>query len=191
MQKKILLIIFFTNCAFYGQNADNSIMGQNVKDSLASELCQIYGLDQGIRNSPGFNNKMLFIKHIDTFNFKRIILFIEKFGMPNEKLLGKENYKQECVQSAFGAVMLHNPHMLVNDKKNFDFFLKLVKEGELKAQTLALILDKYYWVKTHGESVLYGSQFGKPCLKQRKITDSARAVLGLRPLKLEDFKECN
>ena len=67
----------------------------------------------------------------------------------------------------------------------------IVKEGELKAQTLALILDKYYWVKTHGESVLYGSQFGKPCLKQRKITDSARAVLGLRPLKLEDLKECN
>ena len=162
-----------------------------IKDSLALALCQIYGLDQGIRRSPGFENKMLLVRNVDTFNFKRIVNFIKDNGMPNEELLGKSNYSQECVKAAFGAVMLHNPHMLVNDEKNFNFFVNLVNEGQLQSQYLALILDKYYWAKSSGNSVLYGSQFGKPCLNNKKETNKARKEIGLPPLKDAEFKNCN
>ena len=185
MKNTLYLILLFLSFNIYSQE------NQVLKDSLAFELCQIYGLDQGIRNSPGFENKMLLVRSIDTFNFKKIVRFIENYGIPNEKLLGEKNYSQECVQAAFGAVMLHNPHMIVNEKKNFDFFLDLVKKGQLKSQTLALILDKYYWVKSHGKSVLYGSQFGKPCIDDKDKTNEARKIIGLPPLDNSGFVDCD
>ena len=162
-----------------------------LKDSLAYELCQIYGLDQGMRKSGGFENKMLLVQSVDSFNFKRIIKFIKENGLPNKELLGKERYSQECVQGAFGAVMLHNPHMIVNNEEYLDFFVDLVESDELESQTLALILDKYYWAKSGGKSVLYGSQFGKPCLETKEQTNIARQKIGLKPLEDLEFQDCS
>jgi len=97
------------------------------QDSLAFELAQIYGLNQGMRTSKGFNNKMRLIQCVDSSNFYRIFEFIKTHGMPSEKLLGKKNHKRECVPSAFFAVMLHNPHMLVNNEEYLNFFINLAK----------------------------------------------------------------
>lgn len=192
--KKTLNIIFLVICVnTYSQSAGHNKIGLNqyLIDSLALELCQIYGLDQGVRNSPGFENKMMLVRSIDTFNFKRIVHFIKDNGMPSEKLLGKRNYSQECVEGAFYAVMLHNPHLIANDEEYFDFFVDLVKKGELESQTLALILDKYYIMKNGRRSVLYGSQFGMPCLTSKDESNIARQKIGLPPLKESDFVDCN
>jgi hypothetical protein len=56
--------------------------------------------------------------------------------------LGEKNYSFESVQSAAGVVLLHNPHRLVNEQKYFELFLNEVKRGNLKPESLALVLDK-------------------------------------------------
>ena len=152
-----------------------------IQDSLAFELAQIYGLDQGVRTSKGFKNKMRLIQCVDSLNFYRIFEFVKTHGMPSDKLLGKNNYKRECVQSAFFAVMLHNPHMLVNNEEYLNFFADLVKKGELREGILLTILDKYYWAK-NSRRVLYGSQFGMPHIDDKEKTNKARVEIGVKPL---------
>ena len=58
---------------------------------------------------------------------------------------------------------------------------------------LATVLDKYYWVRRDeygNRKVLYGTQFGKPCKKYRKESDSVRAIIGLKPLPDSMFIDC-
>ena len=193
MMKKIFQVVFVVIAASacfgfykYGQSVGTEISHfSNEKierqDSLAFELSQIYGLDQGIRTSKAFENKMRLIQCVDSSNYDRIFEFVKTHGMPSEKLLGKENYSRECVQSAFFAVMLHNPHMLVKNKEHLHFFTDLVKKGELKEGALLTILDKYYWAK-NSRRVLYGSQFGMPHMEDKEKTNKARVELGITPL---------
>ena len=169
---------------------DNTL---KLKDSLAFQLCQIYGLDQGIRKSPGMPNKWDFMLPIDSINFFKIMDFIKDNGYPNKDLLGEKNYASECVQASAGVVFLHTPHILVNNKKYVDILLKEVEKGNLSRETIALFMDKYYWIRRDeydNSEVLYGTQFGKPCLKNRKKSDSVRAEIGLAPLKKDDFQVC-
>ena len=113
------------------------------RDSLAFELCKIYGLDQGIRNSPGFDGKGKFISSIDSLNFERVIDFIKENGVPNAELVGERNFNQECVQASWMVVLLHNPHRLVKDESCLNYFIVLVRNGQMKSEALILILDKY------------------------------------------------
>lgn len=39
--------------------------------------------------------------------------------------------------------------------------------------------------------VYYGSQWGKPCIEDRAVSDSLRREIGLPPLREEDFKNCD
>lgn len=165
---------------------------ERVQDSLAFELCQIYGLDQGIRLSEGFPGKMKLVTVVDTLNFNKIVDFVIKHGFPTKRLLGEKNAGFECVQSAF-PVLLHNPHRLVNEQKYFDLFLNEVKKGNLKAEGLALILDKYYWLRSKNKEtrrVFYGSQFGKPCIQTKEATNKARIEIGLATLEDDGFVDC-
>ena len=161
------------------------------RDSLAFELCKIYGLDQGIRNSSGFKGKGKLISAIDTFNFERVIDFIKVNGVPDAELVGERNFNQECVQASWIAVLLHNPHRLVKDEANLNFFVELVNDGQIKEETLILILDKYYWAKSGGKDVLYGSQFGKPCIQHQEKTNQARKAIGASELPDSLFKDCS
>jgi hypothetical protein len=173
-------------------NPQNTKLSQK-QDSLSFELCQIYGLDQGIRNSNGFPNKMTLIQSVDTFNFKKIVAFVEKNGFPTKNLIGEKNSKIECVSGAFSSVLLHNPHRLVNEKEYFDLFLNEVKKGNLKSDYFATILDKYYWTKSKNKEnrrVFYGSQFGKPCIQTKEATNKARVEIGLAILKDNEFVDC-
>jgi hypothetical protein len=160
-------------------------------------LCQIYGLDQGIRNKFLWKNDLNLGKlqiTIDTLNFNRIVDFVMKNGYPTKKLLGESDFKIECVESTALAVLLHNPHRLVKEDIYFNLFVNEVKKGNLKANTLADVLDKYYWAKSKNKekrSVLYGSQFGKPCIQTKEITNKARKEIGLTPLKDDEFIDCN
>ncbi|RNL86693.1 hypothetical protein ED312_11210 [Sinomicrobium pectinilyticum] len=193
----ISILFLFHSCIGYRENAIRDI--QKIKqDSLAFELCKIYGSDQGIRDMKLISRKetgaLKFSPHLDSINFFKIVDFVKKNGIPNKKLLGEDNFSYECVEGAFFAVLLHTPHMLVNNKEYLDVFLEEVNKGNLKMETLITILDKYYVIRKDefgNRKLLYGSQFGKPCLKYRKQSDSVRAVIGLPPLKLKKFKKCD
>lgn len=163
-----------------------------LKDSLAYELCQIYGFDQGIRDFSLDFNKREIMPKIDTLNFNRVVSFVEKNGFPTRKLLG-DNIDIECVGSAVTAVLLHNPHRLVNEQKYFELFLNEVKKGNLQADFFATILDKYYWAHSKNKEtkrVFYGSQFGKPCIQTKEATNQARIEIGLVVLKDDEFVDC-
>lgn len=162
---------------------------------LAFELCEIYGADQSIRLSKGFKDKWeLAILPVDTINFEKFLRIVKQYGYPREEVLGKENFQFECVKSASTAIMLHNPHRLINEPEVFKLFLDEVNKGHLSRSFLADILDKYYWVRRDSSGnrmLLYGSQFGKPCIKYRYKSDSVRNAIGLPPLKDSDFMICD
>ena len=75
----------------------------------------------------------------------------------------------------------------------FDLFLNEVKKGNLKPESLALIIDKHYWTKSKNKEtrrVFYGSQFGKPCIQTKEATNKARAEIGLEVLNNNEFVDC-
>ena len=199
MSKKIgfilILLFIISSCSTSKKSITKITLEQRLKDSLAFELCQIYGSDQGVRNIELLRTTkiMKLLPNIDTISFKNLVDFVNKNGYPTEKLLGKDNFSFECVEAAAPAVLLHNPHRLVNEKEYLDLFLNEVEKGNLSRKKLALILDKYYWVrrdKSGNRRLLYGTQFGKPCFKYRTKSDSVRAVIGLKPLSDLVFMKC-
>ncbi|OAZ05132.1 hypothetical protein [Flavobacterium succinicans] len=187
----ISILLSCSNSKIQNYNSSKNI--QSKQDSLAFELCQMYGLDQGIRLSEGFKDKSKFIQNIDTLNFKKVVAFVKANGFPNKTLLGEKNFNYECVQGSFGAILLHNPHRLVNEQIYFDLFLNEVKKGNFKPDFFAAVLDKYYWTISKNKKnrrVFYGSAFGKPCLQTKEATNKARIEIGLKALKDDEFVDC-
>lgn len=165
---------------------------QNIQDSIALELCQIFGLDQGIRqrNIGCGGGGML---KIDSTNFIKMIDIIDKYGFPSKNTLG-EYFRGECVRMAAVAVMLHNPHKIAKEKKILNLLVREYKKGNLTERLLYSFIDKYYFMKTFDttKKVYYGPSFwGNPCIEDRAISDSLRREIGLPPLKEEDFKDCS
>ena len=98
---------------------------------------------------------------------------------------------QECVDLAAVAILLHNPHRVAKEDEVRNLLLQEVEKGNMKREFLAAVLDKYYWSKKgNNRRVYYGTQFGKPCIKDRAKSDSLRKAISLPPLKTEDFKNC-
>ncbi|HAY3551081.1 hypothetical protein KRE47_12300 [Elizabethkingia meningoseptica] len=191
----ILIFIIFYGCSSFNKNCINNNLTKNINDSVAKklsfELCEIYGFDQGIR-TEGLKLENKSIREMDSINFFRIITFIRKNGFPNEKLLGKENFSHECVVGASFAVLLHNPQRVVKNRDIFNFLIKEVDKGNMTKEYLALILDKYYLAKKgNNMRLFYGTQFGKPCFEDKKISDSLRKEIKLQPLKDNEYKKCN
>lgn len=137
-------------------------------------------------------NKWDFIHPIDSMNLYRLIDIINLNGFPNKRNMGEKNFENECVSMAAYAVLLHNSKRIMADNDIKNILLAEVEKGNLNRNDLAGILDKYYWKKDEfGNSmVLYGSQFGKLCLKNRKKSDSVRADIGLPALHDSMFIKC-
>jgi len=178
---KVLLLFV----VLYGCSAQSK---RNLRNNLAFELCEIYGIDQGIRQDGIVIDKKSNIK-IDSLNFQRVMNFINKNGYPNKDNIGTY-INEKCVQATATIVLLHNPQHIVKNKENRDILIKEVKKGNMKEETLLLIMDKYYWHISKGKKVYMGSKFGKPCIKDRAKSDSLRKAISLLPLKTEDFKNC-
>ncbi|AGC77347.1 hypothetical protein DDD_2220 [Nonlabens dokdonensis DSW-6] len=166
-----------------------------MQDSLAFTLCQMYGADQMLRTSKGFNNKWdLLIWPTDSTLFENLSQIVRKHGYPREELLGEKYMTQECVSSAAYAILLHSPHRLINEKEYLNLYLDEVKDDRLELSVLLEVLDKPNFFKRDEEGdrkLVYGSNWGKPCLKNRKLSDSLRKEIGLAPLNLEDFIDCS
>jgi hypothetical protein len=161
----------------------------NNSDSLAFYLCQLYGSDQTVREVNNSKEGVIIMQKTDSLNFIRLINFIKKYGYPNEKLLGKNYKKYECINLAAPAILLHNSTKVVKE----DIYKLLKKEvikGNMKPEALALILDKYY-VLYKGYS-LYNTQFKKACIENKNIVNKARLEIGLKKLPDSLFnKNCN
>lgn len=171
--------------------SEESTVNQQLIDSIAYELCTMYGLDQGIRNEGTFIlSKREDILKIDSINFAKLVRIVKEFGYPNKAFFGKEHIPHECVELSSMAIMLHNPHKIIHDQALFDLFLDEVNKGNLSREFFATILDKYYWSKSRGERVMYGSSFGVPCIDTKDETNRLRMEIGLEPLKEEEFKDC-
>ncbi|MGL2999624.1 hypothetical protein [Flavobacterium sp. RSSB_23] len=187
----ISILLSCSNSKFTNLNTSKSI--QSKQDSLAFEVCQMYGLDQGIRLPEGFKDKSKLVQNIDSFSFKKVVAFVKINGFPTKALLGEKNFNYECVQGAFGAILLHNPHRIVNEQIHFDLFLNEVKKGNMKPNFLAAVIDKYYWTISKNKKtrrVFYGSEFGKPCIQTKEATNKARKEIGLKALKDDEFVDC-
>lgn len=167
----------------------------SIKDSLSNELCMLYGLDQGVRHLQDFNNKTQVIHKVDSINFDKIISFIKVNGYPSSKKLGENYNKFECVELSATAILLHNPKRIIENKQNFDLLVSEYKNGNLTEKNLLNFLDKYYWLKKDSlgnRMLLYGSDFGKPCIIYRELSNEARKEIGLKPLNDSLFnKNCN
>jgi hypothetical protein len=191
------IFILLNRCAVPKEMDSCQERSTKLQDSLAFMLCEIYGSDQGIRDrkllsKPGLR-ALEITPYYDSINFYKVLDFVKTNGFPTEKLLGKENYKHECVQAACFAVLLHTPHMLVHNREYLDVFLKEVDKGNMKMDALLIILDKYYVMRRDdfgNRMLLYGSQFGKPCKRYKHKSDSVRALIGLTPLPETEFVEC-
>ena len=152
---KHYITAFFLFLAFISCNTKKNIPAtdtlspsvKKLQDSLAFELCQLYGLDQGVRQPFLVGKKINWpaVQYADSISFLKLVSFVKHNGFPSEQLLGN-NYDRECVAGAAIVVLLHNPHMVVNNKEYRDIFIGEVKKGSLSAEHLAMILDKYYWV---------------------------------------------
>lgn len=131
------LFIFLVLFSVYGCSSssqlkkseqEHTVKQNQIKDSLAFELCQIYGSDQGIRDFSLKFDKGEAMLALDTLNFNKVVAFVTANGFPTHKLLGIENFDKECVALAVPAVLLHNPNRLVKEKKYFDLFFNEVKK---------------------------------------------------------------
>ena len=131
---KVLLLFV----VLYGCSAQSK---RNSENNLAFELCAMYGLDQGIRQEGIVIDKKSNIK-IDSLNFQRVINFINKNGYPNKDNIGTY-INEKCVQAAAIVVLLHNPQHIVNNEEYRDILIKEVKKGNMKEETLLLILLAY------------------------------------------------
>lgn len=193
-----LLLFFLLSCITKNQKKEKKESPKEynknqttTQDSLAFELCKIYGLDQGIREREIFSNmNRQIILQIDSVVFKRTMFFLRQYGYPTKEVVGNENKKFECVNNAVWAVLLHNPKR-IKEKENLEILLAEVDKGHLSYRNIATLLDKYIWAKNRGKKVLYGSDFGMPCIKQKKETQKARKKVGLPPLEDSLFVKCN
>lgn len=164
----------------------------SLQDSLAFKLCEMYGLDQGIRKREIYSqlNKKLSVK-IDSLNFFALFDIIKKHGYPNKKLLGEDNLTQDCVAGAPKAILLHNPYRLLSDRPKIKLLVKEADKGNLDREFIATVLDKYFWWKSGGKEVLYGSAFGMPCISTKAKTNILRKEIGLLPLADSLFIDCS
>lgn len=162
----------------------------NLQDSIAFALCEIYGLDQGIRRNGVYSeiDKYLAAK-IDSLNFMKFMAIVKKYGYPTKELLGEKNAKHDCVNAA-AAVLLQNPKK-IHQKIYLDILLREANKKTIPYEFVATLLDKYIWAKSGGKKVLYGSQFGMPCKNQKKETNKARKEIGLPPLADSLFINCS
>lgn len=187
----VLLIIVSLNINSQVLNFEDGLPMKSTQDSIAFELCQIYGLDQGVRQmNIGCGHSSI---KIDSVNFAKMIDIINEYGFPSKNTLG-EYFRGECVKMAAIAVMLHNPHKIAKDKNILNLLVREYYKGNIKESLLYLFIDKYSFLKTFDttKKVYYGpSSWGKPCIEDRAISDSLRNEIGLPPLKDEDFKDCS
>lgn len=184
----LILCFAFSSPSLYSQIEGGEDLSPKVRDSLALELAQIYGLDQGYRNiylksgSPKDMEQAML--RIDSVNLDKIMNFIKLYGYPNRKLLGNY-FDQQSIRNVGLVVFLHNPKRLF-DPKIYAILKQETLEGRLNPNTLIEFLDKYFVF--FEKRTIYGSQFrnmlkdNRVRFQDKALSDSLRMDIGLEPL---------
>jgi hypothetical protein len=163
------------------------------QDALAFEICQLYAIDQTIRNPEYLNVLKERTVKVDSLNFDKFIAFVKKNGFPNEKCAGEKNWMQGCVRMAGFVYLVHNPGKVA--KEYYNLFKSEVDKGNLSPAMFGYALDRYY-VSTEGRSY-----FDTPykawttangvCLQDKARSDSLRTSIGLEPLPESECMDCS
>lgn len=136
------------------------------------------------------------INKIDKHNVKILNMLIEKYGFPNEHLIGRKNPIEEDLPGF--TVFLHQSQKMGKNQEDFDFTniqIEAVKKGELDPHVYAV------WASFQGKSkknlgdattmqLSFGDKktpFGIPKYtpEQKKLMNTERIELGLESL--EDY----
>ncbi len=183
-----LLVLLFFSANIYGQELTTS-----QQDSLAFELCQLYAIDQTIRNSDYMEILKERIIKFDSLNFDKFISFVKKNGFPNKKMVGEKNWEQQCVSSTGFIYLVHNPTKIA--KEYYDLFMSEVNKGNLSPLMFSYALDRHY-VSTEGRSY-YDTPYkawtsaSGVCLQDKAKSDSLRIGIGLPPLPESECIDCS
>ena len=81
----VFFLFLFVSITFPTIAQQHRSISIQERDSIAFELSQIYGFDQGIRNAK--LNKPISYKllpSIDSLNFEKFIQIVEKYGIPTK-----------------------------------------------------------------------------------------------------------
>lgn len=166
--------------------ANNSAVDSISKnDRIAIELAEIWGLDQGVRQNIELFYKLdkAFINKLDSMIFDKTIDFIKEYGWVTD--LGKYDSIYSYLPEVLYAVMLHNPHRLI-DSSIYELLKNEVKARRLNPQWLIIFLDKYYVI--YEKRTLYNSSFKQwlefPYLleEDKVLSDSLMNDIGLKAL---------
>ena len=85
------------------------------------------------------------------------------------------------------SVLLHNSTRVIQPEV-YELLKNEVKIGNLKSETLAIILDKYYCL--YKGASLYGTTFKAPCISDKEKVNNARLDIGLNVLNDSLFVQC-
>ena len=155
-------------------------------DSIALVLSEMYGLDQGVRDSSLHQLKKkadvrAFLFSVDSINFQRATEIIKKYGWIDGKVLGETYLHKESINASLLAIFLHNPRRLNRHLRQM--LISEVKKCRLSSSTCMLILDKYYVVCEHRTifNTAFKNWLQKPYVKQEDkwLSDSLMNELGL------------
>ena len=195
-QLRLFILLLFSTVlisSFANKTLDNDDTTETLthNDSLALSIIEIFALDQGIRDSAIniSSRKCETVSQVDSICFKKAITFIEKFGWPTKKMLGKyKNY--EPARMGFIPIMLHHPDKM-NDPKVHGILVNEVRKGHLSPELCAMFFDKFWGCYEHKS--MYNSSFkawtkyNGVLREDRKKSDELMRELGLDVLPESDF----
>lgn len=166
-----------------------------AQDSLAIALVGLRYADQIFRKPDVWKCECArnLSPTIDSLHFEQFMALVKKYGFPSSERLGKYA-KHSDVMEGVMVMLLHNPHRILQNPDYLNLLISEVNAGRMHPDALMLTLDKWYWYKSGGKRVLYGSQFGKPCIETKDSTNRARLRLGIpevRELPDSSFKCCS
>lgn len=201
MNRILILVAVFVMMQFTAPSAVAQQLEQQdvpqltAQDSLAIALVGLRYADQIFRMPKVWECECArnLSSTIDSLHFEQFMVLVKKYGFPSSKRMGKYA-KHSDVMQGVAVMLLHNPHRILRNKQYLETLVSEVNAGRMLPEALLTTLDKYFWAISGGERVLYGSQFGKPCIETKDSTNRARLRLGIpeiRELPDSSFKCCS
>jgi len=154
--------------ADYDQNRAKFIAGLNL--DLRSEIQTMIRFDQQL-NSTKFQDSMFQV------NDKRLVQIIDKYGYPNEQIIGSYNIDQ--INSDPRILLLHS-----DDSIRMNYFVpkikKLVENGKCTPYTLGTILDNLELFngqqQTHGTYLQDGGGYANMISDKEKVNANRKNI---------------
>lgn len=167
--------------AKYDKIRSEYLKGINLE--LRKEIQEMNRLDQLYRNEQYQENKQ---DSIDKINTNRLRAIFEKFGYPNDQVIG--SYSVDQKNTDIITMLLHT-----SDSIRMSYFVPKLKEyvnaGACSPKTLGQVIDQFYLYNNqpqiHGTYEAQNSKYAN-MIGDRKQVDKNRISIGLPPLELDE-----